>query len=300
MEKPEKKPLHPRNKHRYGYDFDELTRCCPELKPFVIKNKVNNKSIDFSNPKAVKLLNKALLILHYSIEHWDIPDGYLCPAVPSRADYIHYLADLLNEGNPHNIRGAKTIRILDIGIGANCIYPIIGSQDYGWNFVGSEVNPQAFKAASAIVKYNTTLSNKVECRLQVDSNFILKGIIKNSDSFEATICNPPFYESETVAQKTNQQKNKHLKLNKGKHQLNFGGKKTELVYEGGEVVFIQKMIAESCLFKEHVKWFTTLVSKKVNLPVIYKKLDKLGIKNVKTIEMTQGQKQSRFVAWRFE
>lgn len=125
----EKTILHPRNKHRSNYDFAALTKSLPALKPYVAINKYGNESIDFSDPAAVKALNKALLSHFYNIANWDIPEGYLCPPIPGRADYIHYLADLLEEEEP--LLKGKNIKVLDIGIGANCVYPIIGHQEYG-------------------------------------------------------------------------------------------------------------------------------------------------------------------------
>ena len=58
------------------------------------------------------------------------------------------------------------------------------------------------------------------------------------------------------------------------------------------------MIKQSIVYKKQVGWFTTLVSKKENLSKIYKQLDKLKVTR-KTINMTQGSKKSRFVAWKF-
>ena len=81
--------------------------------------------------------------------------------------------------------------------------------------------------------------------------------------------------------------------------LNFGGQHNELWCDGGEVNFISKMIKESKQYKNNCLWFTTLVSKKDNLEVIYKALKKQHPKEIETIEMTQGQKQTRFVAWTF-
>jgi len=95
----EKTSLHSRNLHRSRYNFDLLIENCPELKPFVFINEHQIESIDFSNPQAVKTLNKALLISYYDIQNWDIPQDYLCPPIPGRADYIHYIADLLAESN---------------------------------------------------------------------------------------------------------------------------------------------------------------------------------------------------------
>ncbi len=59
------------------------------------------------------------------------------------------------------------------------------------------------------------------------------------------------------------------------------------------------MIKESLEFSKNCLWFTTLVSKKENLPFIYKALKDLKAVEVKTIEMAHGQKISRIVAWTF-
>ena len=58
------------------------------------------------------------------------------------------------------------------------------------------------------------------------------------------------------------------------------------------------MIKQSIEFKTQVGWFTCLVSKKDNLRKIYKQLNKLNA-TYKTIQMHQGNKQSRFIAWTF-
>jgi 23S rRNA A1618 N6-methylase RlmF len=52
---------------------------------------------------------------------------------PGRLDYIHYIADLLQKQQRYHPKG-HTVQGLDIGIGANCIYPIIGNAEYGWSF----------------------------------------------------------------------------------------------------------------------------------------------------------------------
>jgi 23S rRNA (adenine1618-N6)-methyltransferase len=99
----EKSGLHPRNPHRFRYDFKELIKSCPKLAPFVSLNKYKSESIDFSNPEAVKILNLALLRHFYQLSYWDIPENYLCPPIPGRADYIHYIADLLASCNENKI-----------------------------------------------------------------------------------------------------------------------------------------------------------------------------------------------------
>jgi len=295
----EKTSLHLRNLHRFQYDFKKLIRSTPELAQFVAINKYQNESIDFANPDAVKLLNRAILRHFYKIEYWDIPKGYLCPPIPGRADYIHYLADLL--AAKAKIPLGKKITGLDIGMGANCVYPILGHQSYDWNFVGSDVDAKALESAKKIVQLNPSLTPFIECRLQPSSSNILKGIIQPVEKFDFTMCNPPFHSSPTEALAGTLRKWKNLGLGKA-HQskaLNFGGQNAELWCQGGEQGFLTKMIDESVLVARQCLWFTSLVSKKTTLPSLYQALKKIQALDIKTIEMSQGQKVSRILAWTF-
>ncbi|MEZ9698713.1 23S rRNA (adenine(1618)-N(6))-methyltransferase RlmF [Vibrio sp. 10N.261.46.E12] len=316
--------LHPRNQHTGRYDFDLLVAALPELKEHLIKNPVGEDTINFSDPLAVKLLNKALLAHHYGVKHWDIPAGYLCPPIPGRADYIHRVADILNsdgQGEPYN---HASVKALDIGVGANCIYPIIGTTEYKWRCTGTDVDPVSIKTANFIAESNANLKGKIRARLQADSESIFKGVIKDNERYDVTICNPPFHSSLEEAEKGSQrkldnlaanrakkagqsfkpEKNKHtFKLDKSAKQdkptLNFGGQKAELWCPGGEAAFIMKMARESQLFATQVLWFTTLISKKDNVDMVRSELGKLRAKQVKVVEMSQGQKVSRFIAWTF-
>ena len=307
MNKPEKnKPktkskLHPRNQHRERYDFKKLVATFPALKQFVKQNDYNDTSIDFFNPDAVKSLNKALLMHYYDLEYWDIPKGYLCPPIPGRADYLHYVADLLADCNGGKIPKGKKITCLDIGTGANCVYPIIGNKEYGWLFIGTEVDPIAVEAARKIVFENTVLREKVELRLQTSPRDIFYGIIrKEEEYFDLTICNPPFHASVEEAEAASRRKNRNLKNKKNaKPILNFGGHHKELWCEGGELQFIKNMIWQSQKFATSSFLFSTLVSKESNLKKIYDTLHIVKASDVRTMPMGQGNKISRVVAWTF-
>lgn len=298
-----KNALHKKNIHRHGYDFKALTKASPPLSQFIISNSFNQQpTINFSDSNAVKALNFALLKQHYRIEHWDFPSGYLCPPIPGRMDYIHYLADLLKESKPSN---GNKISVLDIGTGASCIYPILGARTQGWHFVASDIDPISIKAANANVKSNTGLTKKISCRLQHNSNNIFNGIIQPNEYYHLTMCNPPFHKSLADATKGSSRKWQNLnKGNKSKNDkqdntLNFGGQKAELWCQGGEVAFIQQMIKESKQYREQVLWFTCLVSKKDNLSTIKLNLKKADAAKVTVVNMAQGQKISRFIAWSF-
>ncbi|MFV8375616.1 23S rRNA (adenine(1618)-N(6))-methyltransferase RlmF [Flavobacterium sp. LB1P71] len=296
----EKTNLHPRNLDRFGYDFEQLIKNYPELQHFVAVNEHQIETIDFSNPEAVKSLNKALLITHYDIQDWDIPKNYLCPPIPGRADYIHYIADLLASSNNGIIPEGETVQGLDIGIGANCIYPIIGNSTYGWSFVGTDIDEKAIQNCKKIIQDNPNLMDTISLQLQTESRFIFKNIITPEDKFTFTICNPPFHNSKEEATKSSIRKINNLENTRTKNPvLNFGGQNTELWCEGGELGFVTQMIYESAKYPMQCLWFTTLVSKKENLSSLYKTLNKVSAVEVKTIDMAQGQKTSRILAWTF-
>ncbi|WP_204336904.1 23S rRNA (adenine(1618)-N(6))-methyltransferase RlmF [Cryomorpha ignava] len=298
--KEEKSRLHPRNKNRERYDLSALVTAIPELGNYVKPNKYGNDSVDFSNPEAVKLLNKALLHHYYGIENWDFPKENLTPPIPGRADYLHYIADLLTESYTEKIPMGKKVTCLDIGIGASCIYPIIGVREYGWNFIGSDTDQKAIDSARNIVSSNPSLTGKIECRLQENPNDIFHGIINPGEKIDIVICNPPFHASADDASKGTQRKVRNLSGKKDKKpEMNFGGISSELIYEGGEQTFIQNMLRGSKYFSKNVYWFSTLVSKQSTLKSIYRALEKLKVTHVKTINLGTSNKSSRIVAWTF-
>ena len=211
------------------------------------------------------------------------------------------MADLLSASNGGQIPTGHAVQVLDIGVGANCIYPIIGHRSYGWKFVGTDIHPASVSSAQLITQANRNLTKGIHIRQQKTPKNIFKGIIKPTDRFDLTLCNPPFHASQEEANATATKKLRNLgKQEKGvKLVLNSGGQKNELWCDGGEERFVCQMVAESVVFAQQCFWFTTLVSKKTTLPVLLKALKNIGALQVKTIDMAQGQKESRFVAWTF-
>jgi 23S rRNA (adenine1618-N6)-methyltransferase len=295
--------MHPRNQHKENYNFLELIQAVPELGAFVKTNAYGNESIDFFNAEAVKLLNKALLKKNYGVANWDIPENYLCPPIPGRAEYLHQIADLLYKNNPNFLQDKKlgnNIRVLDVGVGANCIYPIIGVHEYNWNFVGSDIDEKAIAASQKIVNENDSLQHKIELRHQKNAHDIFHGIILPEEKFQLTVCNPPFHASLQEAQQGNLRKNRNLKNSRNaKVQLNFGGHGTELWCEGGEETFIEKMILQSAVYAKQVEWFSTLVSKESTLKKIQLKLEYVDARDMRILPMQLGNKVSRIVAWKY-
>jgi 23S rRNA (adenine1618-N6)-methyltransferase len=282
--------LHSKNQHHKKYDFSILCEKHPALEEFVFINEYTTKTIDFSNSKAVKELNCALLVAHYNIDFWEFPDVNLCPPIPGRVDYIHYVADLLKES------AIKNVKVLDIGTGASCIYPLLGNAEYGWKSVATDIDEKSLDYAKQILVKNK-LDTKIELYLQKEQQHIFKEILQLENRFSVTMCNPPFYNSLAEAKEENTRKNKGLDNNST--ERNFAGIENELAYKGGEKAFLHTYLYESSQFKKQCFWYTTLVSKKENVQSMYVSLEKLGATTIKTIPMHQGNKITRIVAWTF-
>lgn len=294
--------LHPRNRHRGRYDFAALTAASPALSMFVTTAQGREASIDFGDPAAVRALNQALLKSQYGIAHWDLPDGYLCPPIPGRADYLHGLADLLATSNAGAIPYGASIRALDIGTGANLIYPLLGHREYGWRFVGTDIDITALRAAEAIADANG-LRKAIELRHQPDPQRVFAGLLRDDERFDLTLCNPPFHASAEDAARGSERKWRNLgkapTSPRADARLNFGGQSTELWCSGGEAAFVRRMIRESAQIADRVYWFSTLIAKSEHLADVRKQLQQANAQDLREVRMAQGQKQSRFVAWTF-
>jgi len=281
--------MHPNNTFTEEYPLEELITVNPNLKRYVFTNEYGNKTLPFSDKTAVKELNKALLKHYYKLEFWDIPENNLCPPIPGRLDYLLHVNDLLENKN--------NISLLDIGTGANLIYPILGTCHFNWNCTASEVDKDSIANTSIITAKNPTL-NSVKVIHQKYKNSILDHVIQTDDFFDVVVCNPPFFKNAHDAEQKNKRKTQNLNI-KNTDTLNFGGHANELWYKGGEEAFIKKMALESENYKTQVTWFTSLVSQKENLKNIKRAINKTNPTDVRVIDMEQGNKKSRFIAWRF-
>ena len=294
-------PMHPKNRYQGPHDFSALATVVPELNKHLISAPDGHATLDFTNPDAVRYLNKALLLRDYHLKHWDIPAGNLCPGVPGRLDYIHAIHDLLaGDGAQVQRKGkrAKPITGLDVGTGASLIYPILGVGEYGWNFIATDIEDTSLKVAGAIAKFNPSLKGKIELRRQSDPTKIFEGTIRPGEQLTFTMCNPPFFADAAGAERAAKQKWEKLGQAADTGH-NFGGQANELWTPGGEPAFLRRMILESKTFSGQVDWFTTLVSKKGYLRAGKDRLAQVGARRVKVISIGQGGKVRRVLAWRF-
>lgn len=294
--------FHPRNRHHGHYDFPRLIAAFPALAPFVASNARGEASIDFADPQAVLALNGALLRDWYGITGWTLPEGYLCPAVPGRADHVHAAADLLAADAGGQVPTGASVRLLDVGTGANLVYPLIAHGDYGWQVVGTEVDTRAIAAATKVLKANPAFAKAITIRRQGSPTRIFTGVVQADERFALVLCNPPFHASADEARAGSERKWRQLGRGgaaAAAPALNFGGQAGELWCKGGEVGFIGRMLSESVAIAQRCCWFTALVAQEAHLPAIEAAARAVRVRDSRIIPMAQGSKRSRLFAWTF-
>jgi 23S rRNA (adenine1618-N6)-methyltransferase len=291
--------MHPQNPYQDRYDFKRLTKQHPELLKHVILNPSGEETIDFNVSSAVYALNKALLLSDFKLTDYELPTGYLIPPVPGRLDYLLHIQEFLSEklgDAAHSKRHG-----LDIGTGANGIYCILAAQHLNWSMVGTECDAKAVAIAKANMQLTKTLQDKVELRHQETKGSLFTQIIYPNDRFDFTMCNPRFHTSKEEALKGSLRKLKNLGnySDRKEYILNFEGQANELWCNGGEALFIKRLIKESVHFKDQVGVFRCLIYKIEHLDKIEKQLKKAKA-SYQIIPMSQGHKKGRSVFWWFE
>jgi|TARA_B110000914_G_scaffold218787_1_gene226532 23S rRNA (adenine1618-N6)-methyltransferase len=290
--------LHNNNPFKTGYNFKELVKYNSRLVEYVNLNEFNKETIDFNSNEAIYELNRSLLLANFSLSKYYLPKGYLIPGVPGRLNYLLHLKGFIHK--KFNYSNEQQLRGLDVGSGANAIYCILGAQHFNWIMVGSEFDLTAIEVSKKNILSTKNLDKKINIRRQLNKSFLLKNIITENDYFDFTVCNPPFHSSKEEAAKNALLKANNLKKSENKKAItpNFSGQANELWCNGGEQLFIKRLIKESILFKEQVKVFSSLVSKSNSLIIIKQQLKKVNARFY-ILPMNQGNKKSRLIFWWF-
>ena len=273
--------MHPRNKYKNNKpDFKLLADKYAYLAPFLLRLSNGGYSLDFKNPASNRALTKALLDHDFGVKI-DLPENQLCPTVTSRVNYILWIEDLLNfNGKSSN---KTSVRGIDIGTGASCIYPLLGHAMNQWQFLAIDIDPVSVDFAKRNVASNHW-EDSIQIKLS-EKGKMFKFVVPEKESFDFTMCNPPFFE--TVEQKVPNPK-AALEITAG-----------ELATDGGEYNFILQMILESFDMKEQVRWFTSLIGRKVTLKKLLITFKDLKITNVHQTTLYQGNTTRWAIAWSF-
>ena len=134
-------------------------------------------------------LTRAMLCHNFDLSLPSMPEGYLCPPVPNRLNYVLWLNHLLKQSSdeqyfkqePLPVGASQRIGI-DIGCGASCIYPLLLTTDRfnptmgkcaenassecssRWTFLATDIDEQSIESAAINVKING-LEDRIELAL---------------------------------------------------------------------------------------------------------------------------------------
>eukprot|EP00898_Chlorokybus_atmophyticus_P003318 jgi/Chlat1/3988/Chrsp26S03981 len=291
---------HPRSRYAdKAPDFAALAELYPSFKPYVRIREDGSVSIDWTSFDATRELTCALLHHDYKVD-WVLPDGYLCPTVTSRENYINWIHDLLQlsrRGHASPPDKQPDITGIDIGTGASCIYPLIGASIFGWHFVGTDIVDPALQHAKANVDRNPHLAHLIQVRRghvlesqggDIDGDGakgLLVGVVNDDERYDFCMCNPPFFESfEEVG---------------ANPRTACGGSPAEMVTPGGEAAFVRRIIADSFVLRDRVWWYTSMLGRKATLLQLKKELHERKVPAVRVTEFSQGRTARWGLAWSF-
>ncbi|KAJ2496764.1 hypothetical protein GGH96_005599 [Coemansia sp. RSA 1972] len=273
--------------------YERVADKFPELKQHLIKRGTHS-TIDFLDSAAVRTLNQALLAVYFDLDV-HLPARNLCPTVANRLHYIEWIQrELLPETSP-----LSKVRALDVGCGASCIYPLLGTRVMGCEFVGTDINATSIETARKNVERNagTNIQLFLNKDAQVTLPICAEGFPQGEEYgdgsvFTFSMCNPPFYSS----------REEQMRLRGIKHKkpgLETQGHDDELFTEGGEEEFLNRMVDESAKLGACIKWYSTLVGKKSTLAGLKTRIRQTPNVHIREGTLVQGKTTRWVVAWSF-
>lgn len=203
-------------------------------------------------------------------------------------NYLHWIEDLLLKADvdPFQSESGKPVSGIDVGTGANCIYALLGAKLNGWRFIATEIDERSFAAAMANVQRNA-LETQITVKRTSTNDLLAEPLadVSESESFDFVMCNPPFFEDMSEAD-TNP-------------ESCCMGSANEMVFPGGEVAFISRMIDDSLALQDRVLWFTSLIGRKSSLRKLLLYLREKKVPTMCSTEFFQGRTKRWGIAWTF-
>ncbi|XP_030847867.1 RNA N6-adenosine-methyltransferase mettl16-like [Strongylocentrotus purpuratus] len=286
--------MHPRNRYKDNKpNFDELAEKYPEFARHVIRNQAGKATLDFHDSESLRSLTCTLLKEDFGLEV-ELPLDRLIPTLSLRLNYIHWIEDLLASTG----HGKETVWGIDTGCGASCIYPLLGAQMNGWNFLASEVDALAIYYAKENITRNGLDDKITVVETLEDSMFeqALNSAPSRQPLYHFTMCNPPFFGNSLEAQGIMTSRS----MSRPEPKSVSTAAELEMISEGGEVEFVRRMIEESLHLKNQVVWYTSMLGKKSSLALVREELRKHKIRNVTHTEFCQGRTMRWGIAWTFK
>eukprot|EP00188_Purpureofilum_apyrenoidigerum_P004137 Plantae.Rhodophyta-Purpureofilum_apyrenoidigerum.ctg4552.p1 GENE.Plantae.Rhodophyta-Purpureofilum_apyrenoidigerum.ctg4552~~Plantae.Rhodophyta-Purpureofilum_apyrenoidigerum.ctg4552.p1 ORF type:complete len:421 (-),score=41.32 Plantae.Rhodophyta-Purpureofilum_apyrenoidigerum.ctg4552:1282-2457(-) len=259
-------------------DFAKLAADYPELEKHVIRSPNGSVHVDLKTVNGQRELTAAILKQDFGLI-WHLPEGHLCPTVPSRIDYILWMRDVALGPPARRVDGPGKTLIVDVGTGASCIYPLLGTRLLLQSqFIAIDNDSEALASARANVSANG-LNDRIAVRY---GTFF--SALAGDDVVDFTLCNPPFYAvDEDIGCHPRRQRS---------------GSCTQLITDGGESKFLG-MLAQQSAEKRNIKWFSTLIGFKRDVQPFESKLKALGAEKVVQTVLQPARTARWAVAWTF-
>uniref|UniRef100_A0A8D8MEI4 Methyltransferase-like protein 16 n=1 Tax=Cacopsylla melanoneura TaxID=428564 RepID=A0A8D8MEI4_9HEMI len=311
------KYMHPRNRYVVPPNFKQLAIEYPEFRKHLQQDLSGKLKFNFHDAEALRIFSTTLLHKDFGLTV-DIPPHCLVPTLPLRLNYILWIEDLLQanqfEGPVHGI---------DIGSGASCVYPLLACHTNSWSMLALECDPVSVDYARRNVQQNNLQELISVKHTSSSDNSHLESYLEPNVSYTFTMCNPPFFaSSDDLNWEHGREKNDSKQLESGKQDIDCDesslnkrnrsrnrnkrrkpppnaqtGNKTELIAQGGEVSFVEKMIQDNIHLRQ-IKIFTTMLGHKSSFIRVKQFLmEHPLVKQVSSTEFCQGNTMRWGLAW---
>jgi 23S rRNA (adenine1618-N6)-methyltransferase len=275
-------------------DFKALTKKDANFK--LVWQKCLGK-LDFQDPATVKALSKAILKADFGLQ-LEVPDDRLCPPIPNRWNYVTWIHGLIDSTSPDFSYGydpERKITGLDIGTGASAIYTMLSLKSRpNWRMCATDIDKKSFESAARNLALNN-LMTRTTLLQTTDLNPLIPLAGLGVQNLDFTICNPPFFTNLDDMSASLKGEGKSWKPN-----AVCTGAEVEMVCPDGDLGFVTKIVNESLVLREKVRWYTSMLGKLTSAKAIITLLKENGVTNWAVGVIDTGSSTKRWiVAWSF-
>jgi 23S rRNA (adenine1618-N6)-methyltransferase len=275
-------------------DFKALTKKDAEFK---LLWQQSSGKLDFQDAATVKTLSKAILKTDFGLQ-LEVPDDRLCPPIPNRWNYVSWIQSLIDSTSPNYSYGYdpnRKVTGLDIGTGSSAIYTMLCLQSRpNWTMCSTDIDKKSFESAARNLALNNLLTRtRLLQTTSLNALVPLQGL--GVDNLDFTICNPPFFTDTADMTASLKGEGKSWKPN-----AVCTGADVEMVCPDGDLGFVTRIVNESLILKERVRWYSSMLGKLSSAKSIIALLKSHGIANWAVGIVDTGASTKRWiVAWSF-
>nr|POE94425.1 putative methyltransferase-like protein c27d7.08c [Quercus suber] len=234
-----------------------------------------------------------MLAHDFHLMYLSLPPDRLCPPVPVRWNYIHWIQELLDttsESYTDAPQAEREVVGLDIGVGASCVYALLACASRPrWHMLGTDIDSHSLEYAS-----RNAQDNDLEARIHLKLNSANEPLLPKNHKLDFVMTNPPFYDS------SEEMKESYVNKTAPPSAI-CTGSPNEMICPGGDFGFVSRILAESFVLRRQIQWYTAMLGRLSSLQQFIAKLKEHGISNFAVTTLAAGYKTKRWaVAWSFQ